>query len=121
MSGSPRWLINAWDYEPRGPSFFVELVDMRDRRGQYEEWDLLEGAVGRFADLCIPQWEFHTASILDSYRTRILGYQFTAQTRQVVGPYGWWFGCCRPFEMLAQFCPPEEVAIWETIAFERAS
>lgn len=121
MPGPSRWLRNAWTYEPRGPSFFVELIDLRTKQGQFEEWDLLEGAVARFADLCIPQWSGHQASIVDSYRTQVLGYQFADLNMEVVGPYGFWFGCQRPFELLAQYCQPEEVAIWETIAFEWAT
>jgi hypothetical protein len=121
LPGTTRWLRNAWTYEPRGPSFFVELIRLHDSKGQFEEWNLLEGAVARFADLCVPQWSDHQASIVDSYRTQVLGYGFGDIHRDVHGPYGWWFGCQRSYELLAQYHDPMEVAIWETKAREAAS
>jgi hypothetical protein len=97
----------------------VEVVRGDAGQGTFEEWDLLEGAVARFADLCLPQWSEYTASIVDSYRTFVLHYGYTDLHREFAGPYGFWAGCQRPFELLAQYHDPMEVAVWETMAREQ--
>ena len=114
------WPYNRWDHEPVGHCT-VDLVTRLSFAGPtlFETYDTVEHAVDRFVDRLLPQvWNGHVL-VTDEDDVIVLGYIFHEEARQECGPYGWWFGVRRGFELLEQRWDPMEVAIWETIAREQ--
>lgn len=70
--------------------------------------------------MALPVWPYWHWNIVDDLRTVVLGYSTTDESFSEYGPWGWWVGVEAAFEVLARHHDPMEVAVWETIAKERA-
>lgn len=118
--GARRFPRNIWDYSVAGPHFSIEYANEDATDGGAEAWKGVDAVVARFVELAVPVWPHWHWHVVDQDRTVVLGYSATEQAFEEFGPWGWWCGVQEAFDVLSRHHDQMEVAVWETIAKERA-
>lgn len=120
------WIVEPdmwtpWDYEPRGPFRLQRWHEGGDHRSisQTGSYDLL-GAIDLFVSRFMPPVIGYQATVVDERFKMILCYTATEETMANNGMPGW-YGVQAAFDVLTPLVgDPMTVAIWESMARERA-